>query len=122
MSLPATQAEMFAKGYARANYSRCSGCKAAIEWWRTPKGIRIPMDPMAMPSSPAVSHFATCTKVEQFRKGPQPCTASQTSTSPDSQPSLFSPSSSQLSDSSSSAPVDGKRAASNDNDDESSSN
>jgi hypothetical protein len=31
------------------------------------------MEPMAEDASPAVSHWATCPKAEDFRRRPQPC-------------------------------------------------
>ena len=103
MAFPATLAAMEAAGYKRSNYSRCPGCRAAIEWWITPKKARTPMNPMPDPDSPAISHFATCNKADQFRKKePQRCT-SPTSTSQDSQPSLFLLSSSPAQDSSKTA-------------------
>ncbi len=89
MSFPTTRAELEAAGYERSSYSRCKGCGMAMEWWTTPNGKPIPMDSMAQPDSPAVSHFATCLDANRFRKEPQRC-ISPTSTSQDSQPSLFS--------------------------------
>ena len=55
-------------GWKRNNYSRCSGCRAPVEWWTTPKGSRMPMDPMPDPWSAVVSHFATCPHAGLFRK------------------------------------------------------
>lgn len=55
-------------GYKRLSYSRCQGCKRPMEWWITPTGARTPMDPMRLDESPAVSHFATCPKADDFRK------------------------------------------------------
>jgi hypothetical protein len=71
MSFPKTQTEMLQQGYVRYEYSRCKGCYASIEWWTTPMGERIPMDPMTHPNDRAVSHFATCTHQHLFRKPPQ---------------------------------------------------
>lgn len=99
MSFPETLAGLKAAGYERDYYTRCRGCGAAMEWWATPNGNHIPMNPMPQPDSPAISHFATCVKAEQFRKEPRRCTTPKTSTLPDSQPFLFSPSSSPQSDS-----------------------
>jgi hypothetical protein len=72
MSFPKTMADMERQGYRRAEYSRCRGCYDSIEWWSTPMGQRIPMDPMATRESAAVSHFSTCKQVDLFRKPPQP--------------------------------------------------
>lgn len=91
MNFPTTCAELTAQGYERGCYSRCKGCKESIEWWTTPSGQRIPMNFMPAPESPAVAHFATCPKAHQFKKEPHRCTPIYpTSTSQDSQPSLFS--------------------------------
>ena len=89
---PETPIKMLIAGYDRSNYSVCKSCGAAIEWWITPSGQRIPMNPMPLSYSPAVSHFATCPDADKFRKEPQRCTPIYpTSTLQDSQPSLFSP-------------------------------
>jgi hypothetical protein len=68
MSFPETLAALEAAGYKHVSYSRCVGCKAAIEWWTTPNDRPIPMDPMAQPDSPALAHFATCPEVAKFKK------------------------------------------------------
>jgi hypothetical protein len=70
MPFPATLAALEAAGYTRMVYTRCSGCGAAMEFWRTPGGKRIPMNPMSSPEAEAVSHFATCTSAAKFRKPP----------------------------------------------------
>jgi len=92
MTFPETAIKMVIAGYERDYYGVCKGCGMAIEWWRTPNGSRIPMNSMPCHDSPAVSHFVTCPKAEQFRKEPQRCTPIYpTSTLQDSQQSLFSP-------------------------------
>lgn len=68
MPFPATLAAMEQAGYKRVNYGRCSGCNAPIEWWTTPKNMPIPMNPMPLPESAAISHFANCPEVARFRK------------------------------------------------------
>lgn len=68
MPFPATREAMEAEGYLRGCYSRCRGCNRPMEFWRTPAGKMIPMDPMDQPDSEAVSHFATCPNATQFRK------------------------------------------------------
>jgi hypothetical protein len=72
MSFPATLAELEQAGYKRGARTTCSGCFAPMEFWFTPGGNRIPMDPMEGPDSKAVSHFATCPKAAQFRKARRP--------------------------------------------------
>lgn len=75
MSLPTTRQALEDAGYKRSNYSRCQGCRVPIEWWITPSGARMPWDHMPYPESAAVSHWATCTTVDKFRKKkePRPC-------------------------------------------------
>jgi hypothetical protein len=72
MAFPKTMADMERQGYRRIEYSRCKGCFDSIEWWQTPMGERIPMDPMAVRDSAAITHFSTCKQVDLFRKPPQP--------------------------------------------------
>jgi len=67
MAFPKNADEMTAQGYRLDNASVCRGCGAEIEWWTTPKGKPIPMDPMVRGSSKAVSHWATCPEAPSFR-------------------------------------------------------
>ena len=69
MGYPRTRAEMEERGYVRRAYTRCNGCGAAMEFWRTPSGKHQPMDVMPDPESKATSHFVTCPKALQFKKG-----------------------------------------------------
>lgn len=73
MSFPRTRAEMETAGYSLNEYTRCKGCMRLMEFWNTPDGKRIPMDPMDQPESAATSHFATCPEAHRFRRkrGPQ---------------------------------------------------
>lgn len=68
MAFPVDAYEMRVQGYKLLDHSRCDGCFEEIEWWRTPNGHQIPMNPMSNAESPAISHWATCTMVKQFRK------------------------------------------------------
>lgn len=68
MAFPKTLDEMKRAGYTFQNCATCGGCGQDIEWWITPLGKKIPMDPMNRGVSQAVSHFATCTEAERFRK------------------------------------------------------
>jgi hypothetical protein len=70
MPFPETREAMEDAGYKRGCYSRCRGCKRPMEWWTTPTGKRIPMDPMDHPDSAAISHFATCPEAGRFKKEP----------------------------------------------------
>lgn len=68
MPLPQTRIEVVEAGYIFGGTANCAGCQALIEWWRTPKGKRMPIDRMPLDDSPFVPHFATCPKAQQFRK------------------------------------------------------
>lgn len=65
MSFPKTDSELVKAGYTYESKSRCIGpdCNDEIEWWRTPKGKRIPLD-----SGTLESHWSTCPNAEDFRK------------------------------------------------------
>lgn len=39
-----------------------------MELWHTPKDQVLPMNPMGDDDAKAESHFATCSKAEQFRR------------------------------------------------------
>ena len=68
MPFPATLDALKSSGYVFSNHATCRGCGDDIEWWTSPKGSKIPMNPMERGSSEAVAHFATCSETEQFRK------------------------------------------------------
>lgn len=63
MAFPKTIDELVAAGYKHEGTADCRGCGAAIEWWRTPKGKKIPMD-----HGTAMPHFSTCPRAEDFRR------------------------------------------------------
>jgi hypothetical protein len=69
MPFPATRAAMIEAGYSFATMKTCP-CGESMELWNTPKGATMPMNPMNDDDSPAVSHWATCVKAEQFRRKP----------------------------------------------------
>lgn len=69
MPFPETRVAMEEAGYSYATLKICP-CGASMELWNTPKGATMPMNPMPDPDSPAVSHWATCEKAEQFRRKP----------------------------------------------------
>jgi len=66
MPFPETLDKLRAAGYRFNLDAHCRGCGARIEWWITPAGKHMPMD--VTDSGKVQSHFATCPKVEQFRK------------------------------------------------------
>lgn len=68
MAFPKTLNEMVPSGYKFDNSSVCRGCGDEIEWWETPSGKKIPMNPMEHGSSAAVAHWSTCTEQDSFRK------------------------------------------------------
>jgi hypothetical protein len=69
MAFPKTLDEMTAAEYAFSNDALCKGCGEDIEWWTTPSGKKIPMDPMPRGTSAAISHWATCVEAKSFRGG-----------------------------------------------------
>lgn len=68
MAFPATRKEMEEQGYRCKTYTRCRGCDASMEFWYTPNGKSIPMDPMPHEESPAKSHYASCPLAKTFRR------------------------------------------------------
>lgn len=69
MAFPKTFDDMKPAGYTFDNDAVCRGCGDEIEWWITPTGKKLPMNPMSSGSTPAISHFTTCSDVGSFRKG-----------------------------------------------------
>lgn len=67
MPFPKTMQDMINQQYKFDDYAVCKGCGEDIEWWSTPRGKKIPMNPMESGSSEAISHFSTCTEAESFR-------------------------------------------------------
>lgn len=68
MAFPKTADEMKDQGYRFDNDANCRGCGDEIEWWFTPGGKKIPMNPMPRGTSEAVAHWATCTEQSSFRR------------------------------------------------------
>ena len=68
MAFPQTLNEMKARGYTFKDDGVCKGCGEDIEWYKTPNGKNIPMNPMTGGDSEAVAHWATCTEQDSFRK------------------------------------------------------
>jgi hypothetical protein len=63
MPFPKTDTELNAAGYKFENKAKCRGCGAELEFWLTPKGKHIPLDPGTLEC-----HFSTCPKAKDFRK------------------------------------------------------
>lgn len=68
MPFPKTCDELKASGYIFSGHGTCKGCGGDIEWWMTPSGKSIPMDPMERGLSPATTHWNTCTDSAGFRR------------------------------------------------------
>jgi hypothetical protein len=68
MGFPKTFHEMKAMGYRFDNDATCRGCGDDIEWWITPNGKKIPMNPMTSDHSEAKAHWSTCTEQDSFRR------------------------------------------------------
>jgi len=64
MAFPQTENDLVAAGYRFDNHARCRGCGAEIEWWITPRGKKMPLDPGTM-----APHWGTCPKAKDFKKG-----------------------------------------------------
>ncbi len=62
MAFPTTETELKNQGYVYDNTAKCRGCGSEINWYRTPKGKMIPLDPELTP------HWSTCPKADQFRR------------------------------------------------------
>lgn len=60
-----THEELRADGYVYAYTRRCNGqgCGAEIEFWKTPNGKWIPLNPETL-----TPHHATCPDVDRFRR------------------------------------------------------
>ena len=63
MPFPKTETELTEQGYRYDNKSLCRGCDATIEWWITPKGAHMPLDP-----GTKEPHWSTCPNAARFKK------------------------------------------------------
>lgn len=63
MAFPKTETELAEQGYTFEGTAKCRGenCGAEINWYKTPAGKRIPLDPDLTP------HFKTCPNAGSFR-------------------------------------------------------
>lgn len=69
MAIPDKRIDLIAFGYSKLNDSHCSGCGAAIEWWETPRGKKMPFRISYDTGSEVLtSHFSDCPKAAQFRR------------------------------------------------------
>jgi hypothetical protein len=71
-----TKHEMLRAGYKFLSNAKCKSCKAAIEWWLTNNGKKIPFNPMpASDHETATPHWATCPKADEHRAPKQAAAA-----------------------------------------------
>ncbi len=68
MAFPQTLNELVPSGYKFSNHATCKGCGEDLEWWTTPTGRKIPMNPMSKGSDKAEAHWSTCTEQDSFRR------------------------------------------------------
>ncbi len=65
---PRTRADLVKRGFVFLNPGECSGCGQKLHWFRTPNGKPAPYNVMANDTAKAISHFATCTRSNDFRR------------------------------------------------------
>lgn len=63
MAFPQNIDELRGANYSFEGDATCKACHADIEWWKTPKGKKIPMN-----ARTAIPHWSTCPNAEDFRK------------------------------------------------------
>jgi hypothetical protein len=74
VKFPASADELKANGYDYDNDSHCRACGAAIEWWITPNGKKMPMVVEATATIHKASgdirkpHWADCPNANEFRR------------------------------------------------------
>lgn len=81
MAQPMTSDQLKAAGYEYDNDGTCRACGAAIEWWITPAGKKMPMTVLrASDRSSSIkeimkdsgdlrqSHFVDCPEADKFRR------------------------------------------------------
>jgi hypothetical protein len=70
MSFPRTRNELIEQGYKFQSRGDCSGrtCGRKMEWWTSPNGKSMPLDPMDGANALVTSHFYTCPDGAEFKK------------------------------------------------------
>lgn len=82
MAIPTKREDLVAMGYLFDNDAKCRGCGAAIEWWITPKGKKMPMSvkevrdetlsfPQPVVRLDRIPHWTDCPNAEDFRRHPR---------------------------------------------------
>jgi hypothetical protein len=78
MALPEKREDLIALGYVFDNDAKCRGCGAAIEWWVTPKGKKMPMSVKEKKDETKgffapveefirIPHWTDCPNADEFR-------------------------------------------------------
>lgn len=57
---PQTLDELKAQGYQSSGNGKCRNCGKDMAWFTTPRGKKIPMNPMQKGGDKAVPHWETC--------------------------------------------------------------
>lgn len=71
MKWPATRNELYRAGYQREfeiPTRPCKRCNTSIEFWRTPEGKLMPLEPSPENKNEMLCHYATCPHADEFRK------------------------------------------------------
>ena len=70
---PDTRRDMLRARYELLGKGTCKSCGAAIEWWKTTHGKKIPFNLADDDNADAITHFATCPNAAGHRgQGQQP--------------------------------------------------
>lgn len=64
MPFPTSESALLDSGYQFQKLGRCKGCGRDIEWWWTPRGKHMPLDPGTLEP-----HWSTCPQADDFRRG-----------------------------------------------------
>jgi hypothetical protein len=67
MGFPTTIGSAVKRGFSYQGPGKCKACGAALDWWKTPSGKKMPTDSSDVEFK---SHFATCPHADQFRRKP----------------------------------------------------
>lgn len=65
MAIPDKRADLESFGYSKLNDSQCK-CGAAIEWWATPRGKKMPF--FVQKDGTLIPHWSNCPNAADFRR------------------------------------------------------
>ena len=72
MAIPNQRSDLESFGYKPLDEGFCRGCRAAIEWWLTPNGHKMPFGVHVKDGvETLMPHHAECPNVDQFRRPKQ---------------------------------------------------